>query len=137
MARVILSALAFASVLLVLAGCGGDAAADCGDEAFVAQRAQLRVAQGSIANAIAGQAPQEALAADLRQGADVLATLLDEARPCDPDLVDLRETELASLARMYEAADAYERGDDPPRDELTRASADLTAVEERLVARKG
>jgi hypothetical protein len=134
MARLTVLAL----VLVSLTGCGGgDAAADCDDDAFVAQEEELYVAQATIANAIAGQARQEAIAEDLRRGADVLATVLDEARPCDPELVELRDVELASLARMYEAADAFERGDDPPRAELTRASADLMAVEERLVARKG
>jgi hypothetical protein len=124
--------------ILACAGCGGDDASEaCDDAAFVAQGPALAVAQASLANAIAGAAPEQALAADLRRGADALAEALSGPRPCDPELVELRETELASLARMDEAVGAFERGEDNPREELSRAAADLTAVEERLVARKG
>lgn len=125
-------------VLLALVGCGGgDASEACDDAAFVAQGAALAAAQASLANAIAGAAPEQVLAADLRRGADALAEALSGPRPCDPELLELRDTELASLARMDAAVGAFERGEDNPRQELTRAAADLTAVEERLVARKG
>lgn len=124
--------------LLALAGCGGDDASEaCDDAAFVAQGAALAAAQASLANAIAGAAPEQALAADLRRGADALAEALSGPRPCDPELVELRDTELASLARMDAAVGSFERGEDNPREELIRAAADLTAVEERLLARKG
>lgn len=137
MARLTVLSLVLALVLVAVVGCGGDEAADCDDAAFVAQHEELSVAQAEIASAIAAQAREGVIAQDLRRAADLLAGVLDEARPCDPELVDLRVVELASLARMYEAADAFERGENPPREELTRASADLLAVEERLVARKG
>lgn len=135
MARLTLLAVV---ALLALGGCGGgDASEACDDAAFVAQEPELALAQASLANAIAGAAPEQALAADLRRGADALADALSGPRPCDPELVELRETELAVLARMDVAVGAFERGEDNPRVELTRAAADLAAVEARLVARKG
>ncbi|MGL6279179.1 MAG: hypothetical protein ACRC50_06445 [Gaiella sp.] len=135
MARLTL-AIGLTLLAVVAGGCGSDGPA-CDDTVFVDQKTALAVAQGAIANAIAAEQPEQQIAIDLRAGADALAAALERARPCSADLLVLRETELASLARMIESADAFAAGKDPPREALQRAAADLTAVADRLVARKG
>jgi hypothetical protein len=124
--------LAVATVVAVLAGCGGDgdasAPADCSDRAFRAQDEELYVAQATVQNALA--VPGAAASQQLRQGARVLRRYVDAHPPCSDELRDAADLEGDALDAIDDAARSPGSAD--ARAALERALGDLREAGRRI-----